>query len=192
MTRLFWIRHAPTHARTMVGWTDLPADLSDHAALARLDAHLPRRAVILSSDLSRAVATADALAAGRDRLPHDPDLREIHFGAWEGLRHDEVSAAAPDHIRRFWETPGDISPPGGESWNDLSARITRATDRLLAHHAGRDIVVVAHFGAILAAVQRARGCPTTEVFSHRIEPLSVTTLEIGSGGWACEPINHLP
>jgi alpha-ribazole phosphatase len=27
----------------MVGWTDLPADLSDTAALARLSAHLPPR-----------------------------------------------------------------------------------------------------------------------------------------------------
>jgi alpha-ribazole phosphatase len=43
MTRLWLVRHGPTHARTMVGWTDLPADLSDVAALARLSAHLPRR-----------------------------------------------------------------------------------------------------------------------------------------------------
>jgi broad specificity phosphatase PhoE len=192
MTRLFWVRHGPTHAKTMVGWTDLPADLSDGPALARLDAFLPRGAVILSSDLSRAVATADALGAGRDRQPHDPDLREIHFGAWENRSHDEVSAEAPDHIRSFWETPGDIRPPGGESWNDLSARITRATDRLLSDHAGRDIVVVAHFGVILAAIQRARACATPEVFAHRIEPLSVSTLEIGGDGWACGAVNHLP
>jgi broad specificity phosphatase PhoE len=192
MTRLFWVRHGPTHARTMVGWTDLPADLSDHAALARLDAFLPRGAVLLSSDLSRAVATANALGPGRLRLPHDPDLREIHFGAWEDRSHDEISAETPDHVRRFWETPGDIRPPGGESWNELSARITRATDRLLAGHQGRDIVVVAHFGAILAALQRARACATTEVFAHRIEPLSVTALELGGTGWACGPVNHRP
>jgi alpha-ribazole phosphatase len=191
MTRLFWVRHGPTHAKTMVGWTDLPADLSDRAALARLDAFLPRDSVILSSDLSRAVVTADAICDGRQRLPHDPDLREIHFGAWENRSHDEVSADTPDHVRSFWEMPGDIRPPGGESWNDLSARVTRATDRLIAAHAGRDIVVVAHFGAILAAIQRARGCPTTEVFAHRIEPLSVTTLERGGTGWTCNAVNQL-
>ncbi len=192
MTRLFWVRHGPTHAKTMVGWTDLPADLSDHDAIARLDDFLPRGAVVVSSDLSRAVATADALGTGRDRLPHDPDLREIHFGAWEGRRHDEVSAEAPDHIRSFWEIPGDIRPPGGESWNDLTLRISRATDRLLTHQTGRDIVVVAHFGAILAAIQRARACTTTEVFAHRIEPLSVTVLKAGRSGWSCGQINHLP
>jgi alpha-ribazole phosphatase len=192
MTRLFWVRHGPTHARTMVGWTDLPADLSDRAAVARLDAFLPRGAVILSSDLSRAVATADALCTGRDRLPHDPDLREIHFGTWENRGHDEVSADAPDLVRSFWETPGDIRPPGGESWNDLTARVTRATDRLLAAHSGRDIVVVAHFGAILAAFQSARACTTTEVLAHRIEPLSVTPMQAGPDGWTCGPVSHLP
>ena len=36
MTRLWWVRHGPTHAKAMVGWRDLPADLSDTAALARL------------------------------------------------------------------------------------------------------------------------------------------------------------
>ena len=41
MSRLFLVRHGPTHAKTMVGWSDLPADLSDTAALARLSDHLP-------------------------------------------------------------------------------------------------------------------------------------------------------
>ena len=72
MTRFFWVRHGPTHAKTMVGWSDLPADLSDHVALARLSDALPRDAVVVSSDLIRAVATADAIQGGRPRLPHDP------------------------------------------------------------------------------------------------------------------------
>lgn len=192
MTRMYWVRHGPTHARTMIGWTDLPADLGDHAALHRLDAFLPQGAVMLSSDLGRAVATADMLGQGRQRLPDDPDLREIHFGDWENRSHDAISAEAPDHVRRFWELPGDVRPPGGESWNDLAARVGRASDRLLALHAGRDIVIVAHFGAILSAIQRARACPATEVLSHRIDPLSVTKIEFGTRGWACGQINVLP
>jgi broad specificity phosphatase PhoE len=42
MSRIWLVRHGPTHAKGMVGWTDLPADLSDGAALARLNAHLPQ------------------------------------------------------------------------------------------------------------------------------------------------------
>ncbi len=73
MSRIWLVRHGPTHAKGMVGWTDLPADLSDGAALARLNAHLPQVPVI-SSDLTRAVATADALHSLPGR-PHDADWR---------------------------------------------------------------------------------------------------------------------
>ncbi len=152
MTRFWLVRHGPTHAKCMVGWTDLPADLSDSAALARLGAHLPAGAPVVSSDLARAVATADALGP-RARLPHDPALREMHFGRWEMRGFAEVEAEDPDRIRAFWETPGDISPPGGESWNALSERVWGALDRLAGQ--APDIVVVCHFGPIVAALQRA-------------------------------------
>jgi len=34
MTTLWLVRHGPTHAKAMIGWTDLPADLSDAGAIA--------------------------------------------------------------------------------------------------------------------------------------------------------------
>ena len=189
MTRLWWVRHGPTHAREMIGWTDRPADLSDRAALARLRAHLPAGAPILSSDLSRARATAEAL--GGPTLPPLPDLREIHFGAWEGLRHDEAEARDGPLIRRFWDEPGMVAAPGGESWNDLSARVNRAVDRLLEAQRG-DVILVAHFGVILTQVERALDIPTVEAFGHRIEPLSVTCIEAGPDGWRLRSLNHAP
>ena len=33
--RLWWVRHGPTHEKAMTGWRDVPADLSDTAAIAR-------------------------------------------------------------------------------------------------------------------------------------------------------------
>ena len=190
MSRFFWVRHAPTHAKTMVGWSDLPADLSDTAQLLRLADALPQDAVVISSDLIRAAATADAIAGGRLRLPHDPDLREIHFGAWELARFDEVEDQ--DRLRAYWDQPGDIRPPGGESWHDVSARVGRAVDRLLTAQAGRDIVVVAHFGVILTQVQKAMRISAYEAFAHRIDNLSVTELHLSDDVWKALRINHLP
>ncbi len=181
MTRFWLVRHGPTHAKGMVGWTDLAADLSDRAHLARLSAALPAAAPVISSDLARAVATADAIAGDRPRLPHDARLREMHFGAWEMRTHAEVSAEEPALIRRFWDEPGDVAPPGGESWNMLAARIGATTSRLEAAHRGGDIIVVAHFGAILAAVQHALRVSPREVFVHRIEPLSLTEITLAPG-----------
>jgi broad specificity phosphatase PhoE len=176
----------------MVGWSDLPADLSDTAHLDRLSAHLPDPAVIISSDLSRASATADAIARGRTRLPHDPALREINFGAWELRRFAEIEAESPDHIRAYWDQPGDVRPPGGESWNEVRVRVDAAIDRLVTAHAGVDLVIVAHFGVILTQVQRALRLPAKEAFSHRIDNLSVTELTLDPDGWQAGRINHLP
>lgn len=191
MTRFFWVRHGPTHAKTMVGWSDLPADLSDHAALHRLRGTLPAAALTISSDLIRASATADALCSG-PRLPNDRQLREIHFGTWELRSFAEVEADAPDHIRAYWETPGDVRPPGGESWNDLTRRVWLAMDRLADAHPGANILIVAHFGAILAALQRALALTPTEVFAHRIDNLSLTELSLTPTGWQVGRINHRP
>lgn len=188
MSALWLIRHGPTHAEGMCGWSNLPADLSDTAAIARLAATLPT-APVMSSDLDRAVRTADAVAGNRPRLPHDPDLREIHFGAWELRRHDEVEAEAPDLIRAFWDRPGDVAPPGGESWNALRSRCDAAIDHAWT---GGDLIVVAHFGVILTQLQRALGCDAHEVFAHRIEPLSLTRIETGTEGWRAVEINRLP
>jgi broad specificity phosphatase PhoE len=184
--RIWLVRHGPTHAKGMVGWTDLPADLSDHAALARLNAHLPQVPVI-SSDLSRAIATADALA-GRPRLPHDADLREMHFGAWEMRGFAEIEAETPDHIRAFWETPGDVRPPNGESWHEMTARVERALLRL-AHLP--EVIVVAHFGPIVAAIQLADRLTPEEAFAHRIDNLSATCLDFGQAPRVIS-VNHIP
>lgn len=190
MTTIWLVRHGPTHRRDMVGWTDAVADLSDRPRIERLAASLPGDAPVVSSDLSRAVHTADAIQGTRPRLPHDTALREIHFGRWEAKTFDDIQREAPELSRRYWEEPGDIRPPDGESWNDLVARIDAAVDALCQRH--EQIVIVAHFGVILTQIQRALGCSAYEAFSHRIHPLSVTRLARIPDGWRAEQINHAP
>ncbi|MDE4273958.1 histidine phosphatase family protein [Phaeobacter gallaeciensis] len=196
MTRLFLVRHGPTHAKSMVGWSDLPADLSDSAALRRLSAALPEDALVVSSDLSRAADTASAIQGDRARLPHLPDLREIHFGEWELRTWKDIDAEDPERIRAYWETPGDVRPPGGESWNEVCARVDRVIDDLIEAHRGRNLIVVGHFGQILTQIQRAERLTAEEAFSHRIDNLSVTEIHHlpgeGTDGWRTGKINHLP
>lgn len=189
MTNLWWVRHGPTHARALVGWTDIPADLTDHAALARLADYLPADALITSSDLIRASATAEAIAGNRRLLPADSRLRELNFGAWEMQSASQVEDQAL--ARAYWETPGDIAPPEGESWNAASTRISAGADDLVRAHPGADIIVVAHMGAILTQLQRALRQPTVRVFSQVIDNLSVTRLSIADD-WQAHEINHRP
>ncbi|AWB50445.1 histidine phosphatase family protein [Gemmobacter aquarius] len=192
MTRFWWVRHGPTHEKAFTGWRDVPADLSDTAALARLDGYLPQGAVLVSSDLIRAVATADAVAAGRERLAHDAALRELHFGDWDGKLWSQVAETHPDLSRAYWEDPGDHCPPGGESWNTAQARVSGAVQRLHTAHRGRDVVVVAHFGVILTQLQQAMGVSGAEVLAQPIDNLSVTRLDLAGGQWRVGAVNHRP
>ncbi|QBY02593.1 histidine phosphatase family protein [Rhodophyticola sp. CCM32] len=192
MTRWWWVRHGPTHATGFTGWRDLPADLSDHARIARLNAFLPQKALLISSDLVRASATADVLAAGRTRLPAHPGLREFNFGLWDGMPFNDVTASDPELSRIFWEAPGDIAPPEGESWHQLAARVAPVVSAFTAEHAGHDIVAVAHIGVIMTQIAMASGATPAEVLSHKIDNLSVTTLRHGPDGWQLGQINHTP
>ncbi len=192
MTRLHLVRHGPTHAKTMVGWSDIPADLSDHAALARLHDHLPQDALVISSDLSRAADTATAIQGTRRRLPHHPDLREIHFGTWEMRAFAEIEAEDPELAFAYWDSPGDVRPPNGESWNAVRARVDAAIDGLIGTHKGADLIIVAHFGVILTQVQRALDLDAQQTFAHRIDNLSVTELAFDGKTWSAGRINHLP
>ena len=134
MTTWWWIRHGPTHEKSFVGWRDVPADLSDTAQIARLDAHLPDDALLVSSDLSRCVATADAIAGRRTRLPHAADIREFDFGDWDGLNYEQVMARDPNLSRDYWDKPGDVAPPNGESWNEASARVEQFVEQTNRDH----------------------------------------------------------
>ena len=193
MTTRFWlVRHGPTGAKGAIGWTDLPADLSDTRRIAALSAALPRPAVVVSSDLIRAVATADAVCDRSERLPHDPALREIHFGRWEGLDFDDIQRSDPDTSRAYWETPGSVAPPDGESWDMLRARVGGRLVELAERYAGRDVICVVHFGVILAALETARAMSSRSVMGFRIDPLSLTRLDYlpGADAWRVLGVNH--
>ncbi|RBW52310.1 histidine phosphatase family protein [Ruegeria sp. A3M17] len=192
MTRLHLVRHGPTHAKTMVGWSDLPADLSDRAAVARLHDHLPADAIVVSSDLSRSADTASAIQGTRRRLRHQPALREINFGTWELRAFKQIEAEDPELAFAYWDNPGDVRPPNGESWNEVRARVDVAVDQLIAQHTGCDLVVVAHFGVILTQIQRALDVDAQEAFGHRIDNLSVTEITHHGDRWSVGRINHRP
>ena len=192
MTKFYWVRHGPTHAKAAVGWLDLPADLSDTATLSRLDDYLPDDALVVSSDLVRASATADAIAGSRDRLAHRQALREMNYGDWDGLPFKDVAKTHPDLSRAFWEEPGDVAPPNGESWNGLHRRISSEIAELTNLAAGRSIVVVAHFGVILTAIQHAAKLAPKSAFAFKIDNLSVTEIDHipSSQSWRVNRVNH--
>jgi len=195
MTTSYWfVRHGPTHAKGFCGHLDLPADLSDTAQIERLKAYLPTDAKILSSDLSRARETAKAIYNGQTWLPEAPDFREMDFGDWDGQDFEAVEKSDPAHWRAFWETPGTIAPPNGESFDQLTTRIDAALKALHSSGPQGHIIITAHFAVILAALKLATGMPTTATFSFKINNFSVTRLDYlhKSNNWRVVGVNQTP
>ncbi len=187
VTRWWWIRHAPvteTGGR-IYGATDPKADIDHPHAYGALHEILPDDAVWVTSHLTRTKQTAAAIAeAGGRRISpiEEPDLGEQNFGAWHGLTYDEINAFADSH--RFWLAPATHRPPEGESFADLTVRVSRVIHRVTDENAGRDIIAVAHGGTIRAALGVALELEPEDALKFATENLSLTRLDhhAASGG----------
>jgi broad specificity phosphatase PhoE len=192
MTHLWLVRHGPTHEKAFVGWRDVPADLSDTRLIQQVDDHLPKDALVISSDLRRAHDTATVIGGARKRLPSCSTLREINFGAWDGLTFDAVAARDPVLSRRYWEEPGDLQAPDGESWNQAAARFGTKIDAIIEEQAPAHLIVVAHMGVIMTQIQRASGSTAYAAMGHHIDNLSTTDMRWDGTRWHMGTINHIP
>lgn len=112
-------------------------------------------AAVIASPLQRASDTARcaADALGRD-FTVDDDLIETDFGAWEGLTFAEAAERDPD-LHGDWLRDTSLRPPGGESFADVSLRVQRVRDRIIAEHAGSTVLVVSHVTPIKTLLQLA-------------------------------------
>lgn len=77
---------------------------------------------VISSPLRRAVETVEILAAGR-AVETDPRLAEMDYGEWEGLTYAEIEARDLERRRRWEADPATEHCPGGESGNEVAARV---------------------------------------------------------------------
>ena len=80
-----------------------------------------------------------------------------------------------------FHTDPTVRAPGGESFVDLRARVTRATDRILVRPELAPVLVVTHGGAMRAALSHLLGWPLRQLWSLRIRPGTRITLEAGQG-----------
>jgi alpha-ribazole phosphatase len=81
---------------------------------------------VVSSDLSRASATADRISAGATRLRRHEPASRVRFRRLGRADLRRRVRRDPELSRAFWDTPGDIAAPDGESFFDVGARVAGA------------------------------------------------------------------
>jgi alpha-ribazole phosphatase len=204
-TRWWWVRHAPVPNTVRIyGQSDVDSDCSDTEAFQALAQQLPRRAIWLTSNLSRTHQTAAAILAAMDQKsrPREeplaiPEFAEQNLGQWQGLVRTEFFAKRGGATYPFWFGPADERAPGGESFNDVVNRVGAAFLRLTKEYAGQDIVSVAHGGSIKAALAVALGLDPNAALAFAVDNCSVTRIDrlaTKSDGdfWRVAMVNHRP
>lgn len=127
---------------------------------------------IVASPLMRALKTAE-IVADKIGVPIyvDRDLRERHFGSFEGLVIREVKQK---HGLPFYQSSRSIMPPDADHWDEIFERVPQAIGRWLTTHESETLLFVAHggvFDAIHAHLIGPRGGPESKHASpYKIAP----------------------
>jgi broad specificity phosphatase PhoE len=109
--------------------------------------------IIVSSDLKRAAESARIFGEALGLEPQlDARLRELDVGEWSGLSHEEISQRWPADYAAFRAGDTQVCLGGAESWAMLTLRFRKALGELALGNDGKELMIVAHGGAIRSVV----------------------------------------
>lgn len=169
---IYYIRHGETEWNAdgrLQGTQDIPLNSLGRkqatdagnilAALFARDGRSEQSLAFVASPLGRARSTME-LVRGSLRLPPcdyaiDDRLREIGYGDWEGSTLVQMQASDPELFAKRQADKWTVSPPGGESYVEVQARVSDWYSQLTA-----DTVAVAH-GGTARALMVALGIETS-------------------------------
>lgn len=190
MLRLTLVRHGTTEwnaSGRYQGWSDPPLSDAGRAEATRLRERLAgeRFDRVVASDLLRARETAEIAVPGAE-IETDQRLREMSFGAWEGLTWDECTARDGDLLARWTADPASCAPPEGETVAEFEARVAAALDALPTDGS---LLVVTHAGVVHAVLARWLGVTLKQTFALRIGQCGITRAEVFPDGLRVQCVN---
>ncbi len=132
---------------------------------------------IVSSPLQLAVQTAEEVAAVTGApVVTDDGFRETDFGVWEGLTFAEVRQRWPDEMTAWLAGP-EIAPPGGESFAQVSERVTAALHRVLAGWERQTVLIVSHVTPIKTLVAAALLAPPPALYRMHLDVAALCEID---------------
>jgi ribonuclease H / adenosylcobalamin/alpha-ribazole phosphatase len=176
------LRHGQTPMsveKRYAGRSDIPltkVGVAQAAAAAKRLATVGLDAIV-SSPLRRAVRTAEEVAAVTG-LPvaTDEGFRETDFGDWDGLTFAEVRERWPSEMTAWLADPA-VAPPGGESFTEVSERVTAALARVLADRSGQRVLLVSHVTPIKTLVTAVLLAPPPALFRMHLDVAALCEID---------------
>jgi broad specificity phosphatase PhoE len=174
---IFVFRHGETdwnRERRYQGHSDIPLNSDGIRQAKELREKLFKLSpqVILSSDLSRAQATAQ-VANELTKVPiHiSAAFRECHLGDSEGVHRDVIIERLGPELIEKWssvrEADLDFRFPKGESKRELLGRVRLGVREFLLENTDlKSIALSTHAGSLRALVHACEGSPTEPIALH--------------------------
>ena len=130
---------------------------------------------IITSPLKRCQEFAQALGERHSiNVAIEPQFKEVGFGSWEGLSHDEIKIGKAGEYQAFLKDPVNHRPQGAEVLNDFINRVGSAYDNTIKRHQDKQCLIVAHAGVIRAVIAR----------TLHVAPANLYRITISHGGIA--------
>ena len=187
MARIILVRHGETEWNRSLryqGQSDIELNEKGIDQAERVRDRLANKKidVIYSSDLVRALRTAEIIAAKHSTgaIHELPLLREMDFGDFEGLTFDEMKDRYPQiaNDRQAWRNRGpEMRAPNGESIAQLADRVAQFAERLKEHRPEETVLVVAHGGSLQVLICLLLGINLEHWWKVRLSSASVTIME---------------
>ncbi|HEY1957026.1 MAG TPA: histidine phosphatase family protein [Polyangiaceae bacterium] len=203
MLELWMVRHGQTdfsRENRFCGSIDPP--LSDVGrrmadALGEVHGKDPWEAIYCSPS-TRARQTVAPLAARAKIEPVlDEGLREISYGDWEGMKHEEAKAKFPDVYAYWAQDTASRATPGGETAFMVASRAAPVIERIRREHPSGRVLVVSHKATVRILACALLGMDV-RLFRERIgQPVcALSCFKIKPGGAAMlerlGDVSHLP
>lgn len=183
MSKLLLVRHGITEsnvARRFAGCTDIEMSAAGREQVEKLRDRLKGEKIdaVYSSDLKRALVTAELIAEGHNvEIVACPELREVDYGSCEGLTFQEINGLYPEVAGSITKFSFDLKFPGGESFEDFMERVSKFMDRLGKHTPDETIVIVSHSGPIRTLIWHLLGIGQEHWWQIRIDNASLSIVE---------------
>lgn len=185
MTELILMRHGTTQASLSglyCGSTDLPLTrrgIGDIKKTARL---LSKRRpdCVYCSDKLRARQTAQLIARGVNTI-FLSSLREMDFGAFEGMGADEIQSRLPDAWQAYMDDYMSFTFPGGDNVQSYLTKTVVTLNSIIEDNQNQCVLVVTHKGFILSAMSQLLHGGSEHIFRYDIRPAGFARIEVHDG-----------
>lgn len=132
---------------------------------------------IYSSDLSRAVKTAEPIArAFGVEINTTPAFRELDVGRWTLRSVKEIAEAEPELTRAYRERPGAFRFPDGENFEEACDRAMKKLNEIASISDSKTVLIVSHGGVIRTLLARWQGYPIADLHKVQFVPNTSITL----------------